>query len=375
MGRPGRSSARKPLVCFGKTTDPAPNGTRTGARVSKVLTFVLMLVSVHEAVVLLHQQGVVGLPTETVYGLAARIDSPIALEKIFSTKDRPFFDPLIVHVTSATQAKSLCALWPPAADALTTRFWPGPLTLVLPKNERVDPLITSGLPTVGLRCPRHDTAQEILQKTGVPLAAPSANKFGRTSPTSAAHVETEFSGLIPVVDGGPSTVGIESTVLWLNVSPDGVTQWKVLRPGEILASQIRSCLKEGGISEQEVLHVDASQSPGHLKHHYMPQIPLILVDSGRRPREEVTKWANAHLSSLPKEVEGVRLSHPERLEKSAELRLPADPKLAARELYEALRVQSQSPTDHLIFFLEDFHTSEEWQPILDRLTKAASLHC
>ncbi|HRO65991.1 MAG TPA: L-threonylcarbamoyladenylate synthase, partial [Pseudobdellovibrionaceae bacterium] len=143
------------------------------------------LIDLEKAVDLLSKEGVVGMPTETVYGLAARIDRPEGIRRIFSTKERPFFDPLIVHVSSFNQAKTLTTRWSKAAAVLAETFWPGPLTLVLPKADQVNPLITSGLESVGLRMPKHPLALQLITRADCPLAAPSANKFGRTSLTAA----------------------------------------------------------------------------------------------------------------------------------------------------------------------------------------------
>lgn len=331
-----------------------------------------MKVDLQTAVERLNREDVVAMPTETVYGLAARIDSPRALRLIFSTKQRPFFDPLIVHVSSVAQARTLTPSWGAAATALAARFWPGPLTLVLPRSPLVDPLITSGLESVGLRCPDHSMARELIDRVGVPLAAPSANRFGRTSPTTAAHVEAEFEGHVAVLDGGSCQIGIESTVLWLEESAAAV-EWKILRPGQVLGADLQACFAEAKIPHRQRSVLEARLAPGQLKHHYMPEIPLIRSEGARVPLSEITDWANARLSELPEEVEGVRLKKPGRLTRGAELILPRDPVLAARELYSALREQSRAPTDHLVFFQEALHDAESWTPVLDRLRKASSL--
>jgi L-threonylcarbamoyladenylate synthase len=178
---------------------------------SKVMSeFILDEISV--AVEKLINGEVVGIPTETVYGLGAVISKSDAIKKIFTTKERPFFDPLIVHVSGVEQAKELSLDWSAAADILAQEFWPGPLTLVLPKKN-VSDLITSGLQTVGVRCPDHKIALEIIEKVGEPIAAPSANRFGKTSPTCKKHVLEEFNDAVFVVDGGDCSVGIESTII------------------------------------------------------------------------------------------------------------------------------------------------------------------
>ena len=173
---------------------------------------------------------VVAIPTETVYGLAADISNEDAIRKVFSLKERPFFDPLIVHVASLKQAKALTTEWGPLTDFLARYFWPGPLTLILPKAESVNSLITSGLETLAIRFPNHPAAIQLITQVG-PLAAPSANKFGQTSPTEAHHVRKEFRSVdVFVVDGGPCEIGIESTVLEVGSNQDSVS---ILRPGRI----------------------------------------------------------------------------------------------------------------------------------------------
>ena len=202
----------------------------------------MSLISIGQAVQLLRANNVVAVPTETVYGLAARISSPQALEKIFTTKERPLFDPLIVHVRDIAQARGLTQEWPAIIDHLAQTFWPGPLTVVVAKNSLVNPLITAGLDTVGLRAPAHPITQQILIDLNEPFAAPSANRFGRTSPTRAEHVEKEFSGQVAVVGGGPCQVGVESTVVRLQTGKQ--MKLEILRPGQISAEQIRIALVE-----------------------------------------------------------------------------------------------------------------------------------
>ncbi len=229
-----------------------------------------MIVTVAEAIARLQTGGIVAIPTETVYGLAARIDDEGALKQIFAVKKRPFFDPLIVHVADLATAKRLSRDWPPVFDVLAQAFWPGPLTLIAPKAEMVSSLITSGLDTVALRLPNHPVAQEILQKLQMPVAAPSANMFGRTSPTSASHVEKEFSGEVPVVDGGPSQVGVESTVVcW---DPNSPQTLHILRPGGVSRSDLQTELKNHGL-DFEIVRTHSPHRQGILKPITNPLAP------------------------------------------------------------------------------------------------------
>lgn len=224
----------------------------------------------HAADVLRHG-GLVAVPTETVYGLAARADSVEAVAAIYRAKGRPDFNPLIVHVPDLEAAARLAVL-DDRARRLAGRFWPGALTLVLPKRE--DALLaaaaTAGLPTVALRCPAHPAMQAMLAEAGLPLAAPSANRSGAVSPTTAAHVAASLGGKIDLVlDGGPCTAGIESTIVALR--PDG--GWQILRPGPITEAQISAILEE----DQRIMTSSSGiEAPGQLASHYAPGKPMRL---------------------------------------------------------------------------------------------------
>ena len=333
---------------------------------------------VNEAIIqaksLLDDGDVVGLPTETVYGLAARIDIPSAIEKIFTTKERPFFDPLIVHVASIAQAKMVTSHWGPTAEALAKAFWPGPLTMVLPKASSVNPMITSGLESVGIRMPNHPLALELLREVGVPLAAPSANKFGRTSPTSASHVRVEFKKEnVFVLDGGECQIGIESTVLLVK-EKEGKATLSILRRGHILKSDIESVLKAKGLDFEFVETTDKKESPGHMKHHYMPSVPLILCLDKTISPESLLSEVNKKLSQMPDEIESIKIVKPAGgIHTYQKLELSSDPVLATRELYSRLRETAAQGKDCIIFYREDHQYSERWESLFDRLNKAASL--
>lgn len=328
---------------------------------------------IEEAVERLNKHDVVAMPTETVYGLAARIDYEDAIKKIFSTKQRPFFDPLIVHVASLDQAKSCTSDWNEASEFLAKEFWPGPLTLVLPKSEKISDLITSGLPSVGLRWPKHPIAEALIQKSGVPLAAPSANKFGRTSPTKAQHVRDEFKNEVFVIEGEASDIGIESTVLSVK-KQNGIYQLVILRKGIILKSQISSKLSSAPFQYEWVEAINSKESPGQMKHHYMPSIPFVVCRNTKMKVSELTQVLNSKLSELPDEVEGVKIVKPQSdINKVEFLKLSSEPSQAARELYSQLRAASQRAPDALCFIQLPNHSDEAWESILDRLYKAASL--
>ena len=325
------------------------------------------------AVQLLNKNDIVAMPTETVYGLAAKIDSEVAIKKIFSTKERPFFDPLIVHVASIEQARACTSEWNEVSEFLAKTFWPGPLTLVLPKAAHISDLITAGLPSVGLRWPKHPIAQELISRTGVPLAAPSANKFGRTSPTKFQHVKEEFSGSVFVIEGDQSDIGIESTVLSVKKHKE-IYRLAVLRKGAVLKSELTAKLQTGGFSFEWHDAIDKKESPGHMQHHYMPSIPFIVCRDSKMKLSELTEVLNKRLAELPDTIEGVKIIKPESVIKKIEfLKLSQDPTQAAREVYSQLRAASLRSPDALCFIQTPAHSGELWESVFDRLYKAASL--
>jgi len=237
--------------------------------------------AVSRAAQLLREGQVIGLPTETVYGLAGDGLNPAALARIFEIKQRPLFDPLILHFAGADSAFRLAARVPDIARELARRFWPGPLTLVLPKEDAVPDLATSGLPLVALRVPVHPVAQAVLRAFSGPLAAPSANRFGRISPTDASAVSEELGEAVPLIlDGGPCLVGVESTVLDLSGEKP-----VLLRAGGVTLEQLEAFL--GPIERARAVD-DRPLAPGQLRHHYAPRKPLRLV----RAAEEIPPRAN-----------------------------------------------------------------------------------
>ncbi|MEP3477639.1 MAG: L-threonylcarbamoyladenylate synthase [Fuerstiella sp.] len=217
----------------------------------------------------------VAFATETVYGLGADATNSKAVAKVFEAKKRPAFDPLIVHVTDATAAQQVASTWPPIAADLAAAFWPGPLTMVLPKRDHISDLVTSGLPGVGIRVPKHPLAQSLLQHFAGPVVAPSANLFGSISPTTAEHVRHGLSGRIAaVLDGGACDVGVESTVVSLMD-----TRPVILRPGGLAQEDIEQITGPIKIATANS-HLDdsAQPAPGMLSRHYAPQTRLLLID-------------------------------------------------------------------------------------------------
>ncbi|MFG0273458.1 MAG: L-threonylcarbamoyladenylate synthase [Phycisphaerales bacterium] len=316
---------------------------------------------IQRAAAILDAGGVVAMPTETVYGLAARIDRPAGVRAIFDRKQRPLFDPLIVHVASIAQAKRVTRTWPAAADRLGQRFWPGPLTLVLPKADTVDPLITAGLDTVGVRMPNHALALALIKGAG-PVAAPSANRFGRTSPTTPAHVHDEFPGEhLLVLDGGACIVGVESTVVRLSEGATG-TLVEILRPGQVTAHDLADALA-GLPGAVEIVRAGAEASrasPGHMERHYQPAIPLALID-GDLPMGEAVRIARE------------RLGIDDETGAAATLALDADPRIAARTLYADMRRLGASGAALLVVRLGGARSGEAWAAIRDRLERASSV--
>lgn len=228
---------------------------------------------IQKAAQLLKAGGVVAFPTETVYGLGADAFNAQAVAQIFEIKQRPHFDPLIVHIGNPGQLSLLVTEIPAAAQALMDHFWPGPLTLVLPKNPAVPDLVTSGLPSVAVRMPGHPLALELIRQAGTPIAAPSANRFGCTSPTTAQHVFDQLAdsaGLI--LDGGACPVGVESTIISLTGANP-----VLLRAGGIAVEDIERVI--GPIQRQSATRTDRPSAPGQLARHYSPRTPLVFREN------------------------------------------------------------------------------------------------
>jgi L-threonylcarbamoyladenylate synthase len=210
----------------------------------------------------------VAFPTETVYGLGANALNPIAVAKIFELKERPSFDPLIIHIAKLSDLEKLVSKYDERVYRLAEKFWPGPLTMVLPKSNSVPDIVTSGLPTVGIRMPGNIIALELIRKSGFPIAAPSANKFGRISPTTAAHVKKQLPNVDCILDGGKTTVGIESTIIRLTEKG-----FQILRNGIITQEEIESI-----IPCDKTTRIEEISAPGMLNSHYSPRKKLLIAD-------------------------------------------------------------------------------------------------
>lgn len=254
------------------------------------------------AAALLRQGECVAIPTETVYGLAADAFQERAVAKVFSIKGRPTFDPLIVHLPELDWISRVASEFPAAAQALAEKFWPGPLTLILPKQSQVPDLVTSGLPSVAVRIPAHPMARELLRQVDHPLAAPSANRFGRISPTTPEAVEKELGNAIPLIlDGGHCTIGVESTII--RFDPEGPA---LLRAGGLPLETIEAIIGPIRLLNrpQEVPH-----APGQLLHHYAPSKKLFLLDGrDRSPSDPGVGNGRLGEASLPLESQNAVIS-------------------------------------------------------------------
>ena len=231
---------------------------------------------VGQAAQILRSGGLVGLPTETVYGLGANGLDPEAVERIFAAKGRPQDNPLILHIPSAEHLARYCRDIPDSAYALARAYWPGPLTMILPRRAIVPDVVTAGLDTVGMRCPSHPVCRAILEEAGVPVAAPSGNTSGRPSPTTAAHMWEDMDGKIDaIVDGGPCSVGVESTIVDLTCTPP-----RLLRPGGISLEQLEAVLGEVAVDPAVTRLMGAGEkpkAPGMKYRHYAPKAPVTVV--------------------------------------------------------------------------------------------------
>jgi L-threonylcarbamoyladenylate synthase len=233
--------------------------------------------AIQRAAAILREGGVVAFPTETVYGLGANALDATAVRRIYEMKQRPFASPLIVHASDMEMARSVVAEWPAVADLLAKRFWPGPLTMVIRKAAIIPDLVTAGLPSVGVRVPANPVALELIRQAGVPIAAPSANRFTQVSPTTAEHVQSGLGDRVTMIlDGGACHVGIESTVVALRSGGP-----VILRPGMISQSELEQTTQTRWERELNLPRLeDAFESPGQHPRHYAPRTPFYVLEPG-----------------------------------------------------------------------------------------------
>ncbi|MFN3840464.1 MAG: L-threonylcarbamoyladenylate synthase [Cyclobacteriaceae bacterium] len=309
-------------------------------------------INIEKAVQLLEAGELVAIPTETVYGLAGNALNADAVAKIFETKRRPHFDPLIVHVPDVASAEKYVDYFPEQARQLAQQFWPGPLTLVLQKKEIIPDLVTAGLHTVGLRCPDHPLTHNLLRHLNFPLAAPSANLFGRVSPTKPEHVNEQLGHAIPyILDGGPCPVGIESTIVGFeNNNP------VIYRLGGLSLEQIREVTPVVNVQKHSASNPKA---PGQLQRHYAPSKKVIIGNV-----EDLLQRYPAHCSGILTLAKDFNSPYQRMLSPSGNLHE------AARNLFQFLRDFETMPVD--VILAELVEEIGLGRAINDRLRRAAS---
>ena len=357
-------------------------------RLAPTNTLVALEAAVTAAVAELAEGHPVALPTETVYGLAADALRPDAVVKIFEAKERPLFDPLIVHLPGEEWLEKVAVV--PARSrelvaALIKRFWPGPLTLVLPRQEIVPDIVSSGLPTVAVRMSAHPVFDAVCSTFGKPLAAPSANRFGRISPTTAAHVRSELSGRIPlIVDGGPTEHGVESTIVKVEgsvlrllragpITPEALGQvwWRVQEAGGELISEVEFAkfFEKLGVTFPETatgrdeLHIEA---PGQMLTHYAPMTPLRLLPHKLDFLPPAAGKRQLGILAFSQAPTGAHYAHVEILSRTEDLRE------AAATLFAKLRRLDDAGLD--LIYAEGVPEVGLGIAIMDRLRKAATEH-
>jgi L-threonylcarbamoyladenylate synthase len=312
---------------------------------------------IERAVAVLRSGGLVAFPTETVYGLGADASNPAAVKKIFAVKGRPDNHPVIVNVADAVQGANWAAEIPEAARTLAKKFWPGPLTLILRRARGVSDVVTCGQDTVALRVPKHPVAEHLLGLFGGGIAAPSANRFGRVSATTAEHVRREFGTAVEcVLDGGAADVGIESTIVDLSGAAP-----RLLRPGWITAGAIEEALGRSLAAPD----AGAPRAPGTLAAHYAPRTPLVLAEG------DLLLELAASLTRQGKKVAALSFSPARPLDPAITwLAAPREAGSYAHDLYANLRRLDEAGCDTLV--VEKPPQASEWAAINDRLARAAA---
>jgi L-threonylcarbamoyladenylate synthase len=311
------------------------------------------------AIAVLRAGGLVAFPTETVYGLGADATSDAAVRKIFAAKGRPATNPLIVHVADIEVAKRYTTDWSPAAQTLAATYWPGPLTLVLPKTREISDVVTAGKQTVGLRAPDHPLALELLRAFDGPVAAPSANRSNRVSPTTAEHVRDELGDSVDLIlDGGPCTVGIESTVLDLSTDVP-----RILRPGAVTRKQVEFILGPVEFGERITNEGVAASSPGQHAVHYAPRTPAYRFETPERALIQIEEP-----DGRPNGLIAVGTMRDYVKKWGRIVAMPREPALYARHLYEVLRELDAMALAKL--FIEMPPDRPEWAAVRDRLIRA-----
>ena len=335
--------------------------------------------AIEEAAQALRDGKLVVFPTETVYGLGAHALDAAAAQKIFAAKERPATDPLIVHIAHIGQVNQIAVGMPAAARKLALSFWAGPLTLILKKKPGVPDLITAGLPNVAVRVPSHRVARALMEMSGIPIAAPSANRFSRPSPTTAAHVIEDLDGRVDLIlDAGPTDIGLESTIVDFSVDPP-----MLRRPGGITLEQLRSLVPEMTTAQSgQTGEAEPQVAPGQLSRHYAPRAALTLFEG---PADRVVERIAAEARTAVAQGSRVGILAPEDdLKALAPLIAPSaaagkidvqpygsrgDVERAGRELFAAIRAIDATGVD--VIFASSLGSDGLARAIRDRLTRAA----
>jgi L-threonylcarbamoyladenylate synthase len=314
---------------------------------------------IEQACRLLREGRLVAFPTETVYGLGADATNVAAVERIFLAKGRPATNPVIVHIADIRAARRYATVWPEAAETLAAHFWPGPLTLVLPRKETIAPLVSAGGATVGLRVPNHPLALQLLREFDGPIAAPSANRSNHISPTQAEHVRQELGEAVDLVlDGGACAIGIESTVLDLSTH-----QPTILRPGGVTREQIESLIGPIDIFEGSVQPTQAASSPGQQERHYSPLTAAYGFESSQRIQLiEILRAAQRHSVA----VMTIGTGFDSGVEKTE---MPTEPEAYAARMYATLRQLDEK--GYAAIYIELPPATGQWLAVRDRLQRAS----
>ena len=309
--------------------------------------------TIYRAAEIIREGGIVAFPTETVYGLGADAFNPLAVARIFEVKRRPYFDPLIVHVANPSNVEELAKEIPSNAKKLIEKFWPGPLTVVLSREEDVPDIVSAGLPTVAIRMPNHPMALGLIKECKCPIAAPSANPFGYLSPTTAEHVREQLGGQVDLIlDGGPCPVGVESTIISFSENKP-----RLLRPGGISLEEIESIVGKVEISRAE----EGPSAPGMLPKHYAPRTPIVLDRNEKNPN--LYKGKNIGLLVLQEPKNNLKFHFVEVLSKKGDLRE------AAANLFAAIRRLDRLNLDLIV--AEPIPEVGLGRAIMDRLRRAS----
>lgn len=323
---------------------------------------------VEEAAGIIASGGLLGIPTETVYGLGANGLNPDAVKAIFAAKGRPQDNPLILHVPSADWLPRYCRDIPGCAYTLARRFWPGPLTLILKRKPIVPDVVTAGLDTVGIRCPDHALTRQVIFTANIPVAAPSGNASGRPSPTTAAAMLEDMEGKIDaILDGGPCTVGVESTILDLTVSPP-----RLLRPGGVTLEELEDALGTVAVDEAVTRLMstnEAPRAPGMKYRHYAPKAPVTVIQG---TPEATARYIASHLEEKTgilcfSEFQDLFPGHPVEVIGSA-----SDQSAQAQRIFEALRAFDHQDVTHIL--AQSPQDTGLGLAVANRLNKAAGFH-